>query len=201
MYCVFHVGMKGDLKLSIKTDIQAPFSFHRGENDKVYEYLGCHSEMRSDRAGEQLTVFVFRVWAPRAESVFLVGDFNAWGSDFPMERISDGGVWEIAVDAERFVSKKAYKFKICNACGEFYRSDPYGIYKLDSDVSIVGDLPQYDWKDAGWMQFRKTGGKQTDKPLNIYEVHLESWKRGEDGGFLSYEELASELACYVKQMG
>ena len=178
------------------SDALASFLFHEGTNYRAYEYMGAH------RVG---THYVFRVWAPHATRVFLVGDFNAWGADTPMSRVTAGGIWEVFVDALRFDSGRCYKYKMICDEGEVYKSDPYGyrMQKPPETATVLYDLTEYVWQDAAWMQWRaKTmGSTPYEQPLNIYEVHLGSWKRQNDGSPLSYLELRDELVPYVKQMG
>ena len=178
------------------TDVLASFLFHEGTNYRTYEYLGAHPEENG---------YVFRVWAPHAEKVFLVGDFNAWSDDTPMRRVTEGGVWEILVDAKRFAFGKCYKYKMITAKGALYKADPYGFFMQapPETASVLCDLSEYRWRDAAWMKRRASamGRALYEQPINIYEVHLGSWKRHGDGTPLSYRELIFELIPYVKQMG
>lgn len=174
----------------------ATFFFHEGTNYKAYEYMGAHKTEHG---------FVFRVWAPHALQVFLVGSFNDWKEDAPMRRITDAGIWELSVEAGRFEKGTQYKYKIVTSHGDFYKADPYGFYmQMPPDTaSELFDITAYQWHDDGWRKKRaETMGKNPCRqPLNIYEVHLGSWKRHDDGSFLSYRELIFELVPYVKQMG
>ena len=179
-----------------KTDALASFLFHQGTNYRAYEYMGAHS------VGDE---YVFRVWAPHAKQVFVVGDFNAWCEDTPMQRVTAGGIWETLIDGKRFSSGKCYKYKIHCAKGEVYKADPYGFLMQTppETASVLCELSQYRWHDAPWMKRRAEtmGNAFNEQPLNIYEVHLGSWKRHTDGSPLSYSELKDELVPYVKQMG
>ena len=97
-----------------------------------------------------------------------------------------------------------YKYKICSFGREFLKSDPYAFCTElpPATASVVTELDGYQWRDAGWLNFRRSKqGKINCEPINIYEVHLGSWKRHDDGSYYSYGEIASELAPYVKQMG
>lgn len=182
--------------MSNKTNDLAPFLFHQGTNYQSYEYLGVH------RVGNE---YSFRVWAPHAESVFVVGDFNGWGEDSPMHRITDGGLFEIYIPCERFSESALYKYKIRSGNKELYKADPYGVRmeRIPGTASEIYDITGYAWRDESWMRRRRTKMKDKagEQPINIYEVHLGSWKRHEDGSYYSYEELARELSSYVKQMG
>ncbi len=179
-----------------KTNSLAPFLFHQGTNYQAYEYMGAHL------TGDEI---VFRVWAPHAKTVFLIGDFNAWREETPMKRVSDGGIFEVSVARERFAAGKLYKYRIMTDHGFFDKADPYG-FSMEpppQTASAICDLSCYQWRDGGWMKNRaETMGKAYyEQPLNIYEVHLGSWKRHDDSSYLSYRELADDLIPYVKQMG
>ena len=173
----------------------AEYLFHEGTNYKAYEYMGVH------RCGEQT---VFRVWAPRADRIFVAGDFNGWSESDEMHRVTEGGIWE-AVLPERYVADgDCYKFKIYTAGTVLWKSDPYG-FRTEmppATATVVDLIDGYRWRDEGWMSYRKrTAAKRLSLPLNIYEIHLGSWKRKSDGSYYTYGELAAELAPYVKQMG
>ena len=173
----------------------APYLFHQGTNFHAADYLGAHRTPEG---------FTFRVWAPNAKEVFVVGDFAGWDVGLPMRRITDGGIWE----AERIEAQngQAYKFRIVTGDGRvLYKADPYGVM-MECPPATASRLydSSYVWRDAGWMKHRaKTMSNDNFRhtPMNIYEVHLGSWKRHEDGSYLSYEELARELIPYVKMMG
>ena len=174
----------------------APYYFHQGTSIRAYEYLGAHR--RGDRVA-------FRVWAPNADYVSVIGDFNGWGAGAaPMARVTERGVWEVVLDG--VADGQKYKYFIRNGCREVQKADPYGFWmeKPPATASVVYDIGGYEWRDAGWMRYRK--GKFTreavmKQPLNIYEVHAGSWRRHPDGSYFSYTELAAELVTYVKQMG
>ena len=174
----------------------APYLFHQGTNFESHAYLGVH------RCEEG---FVFRVWAPHAYSAFVVGDFNGWGECDPMQRVSEGGVFECTVSADRFGGGCLYKFKMKTPHGDVYKADPYGTCagQYPETASIYFDIEGYAWRDAGWLRYRRREAKKPieSRPLNIYEVHLGSWKRHADGTYFTYPEIARELATYVKQMG
>ena len=168
--------------------------FHSGPAADAYEYLGCH--MHEDGEG-----YVFRVWAPHAQAVCVVGDFNFWNTeDLPMRKISDG-VWEaVSVYAK---AGQAYKYCVTGPDGRMvYKTDPYGnrCRALPDTSSMIDPLDGFEWHDA---LYRTRAARQSaiKRPVNIYEVHAGSWKRHEDGSYLNYEELAAELVPYVKDMG
>ena len=175
----------------------APYLFHQGTNYKAYEYFGAH------RDGDDV---VFRVWAPNADAAFVTGLFNGWSEDDPMYRVDDSGVWEVKIPSSRFGHGYGYKYKFKSARGDVYKCDPYGFYceVPPETASRYFDISGYTWHDEKWMESRKakyTRENVLSQPMNIYEIHAESWKKHEDGTFYTYRELAEELSAYVKQMG
>ena len=176
----------------------ASYYFHQGTSIRAYDYLGVH---RTEHG------FVFRVWAPNADYVSLVGDFNGWDCGrTPMSRVTDRGVWEVYVDGDAVQIGQPYKYFIRNGGKELQKADPYGtrMEKPPQTASIVWDADGYRFRDASWLRYRKshfTREKVMRQPINIYEVHAASWKRHEDGSYYGYAELAAELVTYVKQMG
>ena len=166
--------------------------FHTTGCADAFRYMGCHF---ADGGA------VFRVWAPKAESVSVVGDFNFWNEqDLPMQKISDG-VWEaFSVYAQ---PGGAYKYCVTGQIGrKVYKTDPYGTRcKALPDTSSVLEPPDsFVWHDGAYRARRK---KQNalNRPLNIYEVHAGSWKRHADGSAYSWDDLTAELIPYVKDMG
>ena len=166
--------------------------FHTTGCADAFRYMGCHF---ADGGA------VFRVWAPKAESVSVVGDFNFWNEqDLPMQKISDG-VWEaFSVYAQ---PGGAYKYCVTGQNGrKVYKTDPYGTRcKALPDTSSVLEPPDsFGWHDGAYRARRK---KQNalNRPLNIYEVHAGSWKRHADGSAYSWDDLTAELIPYVKDMG
>ena len=181
------------MEKTIATELQ---QFHTGDNHRAYAILGCHPETREEQAG-----YVFRVWAPNARAVSVVGDFNFWNpEDLPMKRL-DGGVWE-AFSA--FAKEgQAYKYYVTGAGGRVVQKmDPYGVQccELPDTSSKICNLDGYKWHD-GLFRRNNARGKSLQKPVNIYEVHAGSWKQHEDGTLMTYDELARELAPYAKDMG
>lgn len=173
----------------------APYLYHQGTNYQSYEYMGVHREEDG---------YVFRTWAPHAERAYVVGEFNAWSEEHPMTRITEGGIWEATLPASRVSEGDLYKFKFLTDGREIYKSDPYAFLGslAPETASRVYVEPHYAWKDDGWMSYRRSkAGRYYAEPINIYEVHLGSWRRHEDGHAYTYEELGHELATYVKQMG
>ena len=176
---------------------ETPLSlFLKGQNFKAYEFLGCHRHTRDEKDG-----FVFRVWAPHAKSVRVVGDFNGWDTDTkPMEKLS-GGIWEYFSAKPEIYD--CYKYYIERADGSFvYKSDPYAFHMetRPANASKVYPLEGYRWKDSAYRS-GKSNKKYLQNPVNIYELHFGSWKRHEDGSLFSYLEMADRLIPYVKKMG
>lgn len=177
---------------------QAPYFFHQGSSERAYDYLGFHRTAEGD---------VFRVWAPNADAVSVVGDFNGWDpAAAPMVRVTDRGVWETVLPAGTAADGQCYKFFLRNGERELYKADPYGfrMERPPGTASVIHPLGGHVWRDAGWLRHRSrtaTREKIMREPLNIYEVHAGSWLRHADGSALSYPELAAELVPYLKQMG
>ena len=175
----------------------APQLFHDGANFKAYEYFGAHREGRE---------YVFRVWAPNASEAFVTGLFNGWSEDDPMERVDDKGIWEARISSERFGNGFAYEYKFKLGNEEIHKCDPYAFYSESYPKFGSGffNLSGYKWRDEGWLKSRMRRfirENVMNNPMNIYQVHPESWKKRQNGSFLSYGELAEELAPYVVQMG
>lgn len=143
----------------------------------------------------------FTVWAPSAEQVSLVADFNFFdGRVNPMRSLGGSGIWELFVPGLKVGEK--YKFEIRSKFHELrIKADPYALSSelRPHTASIVADIDSYGWHDNKWMEERRS--RTNDRPLAIYEVHLGSWKKKEGGEFLNYREIAHELSKYVKEMG
>ena len=167
------------------------YLFHRGELTETYKYLGAHPSRTST---------IFRVWAPNAKSVAIVGDFNNWiprDIDF-CKRITEAGVWEVEI--LKLKKGNIYKFRIEKENGEMVlKSDPYAFYSelRPNTASIVYGLPKFRWGDKRWLNKRKL---DFTAPINIYEVHLGSWLLKDNGTFYNYRELAEKLAEYLNEM-
>lgn len=170
------------------------YLFDRGENARAYEYLGAHF-------CEDGSV-VFRVWAPNAVSVSVVGEFNGWQGDAsPMSRVDDSGVWETVISGLKVFD--TYKYAIRTKDGrELFKCDPFAFHSetRPANASKLYDIEGYEWHDSKWLEKRKKTSVY-DSPVNIYEVHAGSWKQYDDGNFLSYRAMADELVAYVKDMG
>ncbi|MBQ7647189.1 MAG: 1,4-alpha-glucan branching protein GlgB, partial [Clostridia bacterium] len=188
-------GKKNDLAL---------YLFKEGTNYRAYDYLGAHKITKGKNKGKT----VFRVWAPNADSVSLTGDFNGW--DISADKMTfDSGVWKTVVDTEKVPVYSKYKYYITRGKKSFYKADPYAYYSEIScgAASVFYDLDGYEWHDGDFLAERRElsaylkNFESIPKPINVYEVHLGSWKRRDDGSFMNYRELANELAAYVKMMG
>ena len=174
--------------------------FGEGTNRRAFEKFGAHRILVGTTVGIH-----FAVWAPNADRVSVVGDFNGWdGRLNPMRLLVPGGVWEIFIpdlpDGEK------YKFEIRTGQGALLtKSDPFGVAfeTPPRSASIIRDISRYQWRDADWIGTRQTGDAWLTRPLSTYEVHLGSWARvTEDGNrSLSYRELADRLIPYVKESG
>ena len=169
--------------------------FHAGTMTDGWCWFGAHPAERRGVQGWR-----FRVWAPNARSVSVVGDFNDWNPG--THRLKQKGqVWEGFIPGLKQYT--SYKYAVEGADGELYfKADPYGFHAetRPATASKLYDISGFRWTD-GAFQTRKRQRLVYDAPLNIYEVHLGSWRRREDGSFLDYRELARQLAAYVKEMG
>ncbi len=171
-------------------------AFYGGTNSEAYRYLGAHRTRRAGKDG-----YVFRVWAPNAAYVSVVGDFCAWnGYDHPMTRNADG-FWECFVAGLKRYD--TYKFAVTSQRGDtVLKTDPYAFH-AETRPGTAGklyDLGGYRWGDDEWCRNRAKAPIDRS-PLNIYEVHLGSWRRRGNGDFYDYRTLAHELADYVLDLG
>ena len=159
--------------------------------------LGAHFMEQNGKAGVR-----FSVWAPHAKAVSVVGDFNAWDTrTHTMQKISDGEIWTIFI--EGLEEGEVYKYAIEPQWGgpHIMKADPYGFYaeKKPKTASRLYNMKKYKWNDAAWQERKKTHPSYSN-PMLTYEVHLGSWRRTLDGGYLSYRELADQLVSYAKKM-
>ncbi len=198
---------KGDL---------AAYYFHQGTNYHACDYLGCHVV----RDGEKPSV-VFRTWAPNAQSVEVTGDFCGWDKGVPMKRVTEMGVWEavyIPDDPDMPFDGLNYKFRVSSLNGTHLKADPYAFYAEGpgGSASKIWEKKPFGWTDSLWlarrMRLTKTALRSENAdfypaPMNIYELHLASWRTKDGKGtadgehYLNYRQIADELAPYVKQMG
>ena len=171
-------------------------AFFGGTDSEAYRFLGAH---RAQRGGEE--GYLFRLWAPNAARVSVVGDFCAWdASAFPMAR-GEHGSWEKFIPGLKQFD--TYKYAVTSARGKtVLKADPYAFHAetRPGTASKLYDLPPYRWGDGAWRASRASAPIDRS-PLNIYEVHLGSWRRHENGDFYDYRSLAHDLADYVAGLG
>ena len=171
------------------------WTFGRGDNFRLQEYLGAHKEFEGDQEG-----YTFRVWAPNAQAVDLIGDFTDWEArKIPMVR-NEGGVWEVfCPDAKE---ADIYKYLVTRQNGhQVQKIDPLALWmeKRPNTGSIIKTIPEKNWKDGLWRARRKKLGFK-ERPVNIYEVHAGSWKRNEDHSSYTFKQLKEELIPYLVEM-
>ena len=179
-------------------DLETPvYLFHQGTAAKAYEIMGAHPAASSGKEG-----YLFRVWAPKAKKVAVMGDFNQWNSsEFPMERLTPQGIWQLFIpDIKEYTT---YKYMIEDEQGNrFAKADPYGFHMetRPGTASKTFNMDRYVWKDIKWQGIKNSKSPYSS-PMNIYEVHLGSWRKYSDGNYFDYDKLAEELIPYVKEMG
>ena len=171
--------------------------FGAGTHYEIYEKMGGRLMTHEGARGA-----AFSVWAPNAKAVSVIGDFNNWDARrSPMRRLGESGIWELFLPAAAEGDK--YKFHVTQCDGRVVdKTDPYGVYAevRPNNASVLYPLKRFIWMDRRWMTARRKYDFRT-APMNIYEVHLGSWKRAEGDRFLTYTELAEQLIPYVKEMG
>ncbi len=172
--------------------------FAEGRHWHIYQKLGSHLQTIANIAGVH-----FAVWAPNAQRVSVVGDFNRWdGRCHPMRNLGNSGIWELFIPGLH--TGCLYKFEIINRqSGQLLvKTDPYGqqFEFRPQTAAIVTEENSYKWQDTKWMEHRQNRD-WLHEPMSIYEVHMGSWQRDARGNFLNYRELADQLVSYVKQMG
>ena len=172
------------------------YLFHEGSNAQAYSYFGAHRK--------NADTVVFRVWAPHAVRVSVVGDFNDWSDDADKMQLvpQSDGVWEAQVKGVKLYD--AYKYHIFSKNGvETMKADPYGVH-METRPGTATKYYEidngYKWTDDAWVSAREQQNIYKS-PVNIYEMHAGSWKRYPDGNFYSYRALADELVPYLKKMG
>ena len=204
------------MNTSIKKEDMGAYFFHQGTNYFAYDYLGCHENVLNNGEFE----YTFRVWAPNADEISVVSDITSWDNGAKMHKISGKGVWEYKFNSPSSLIGSFYKYKITRNGVVHYKADPYAFHSqsLEKTASIIANIDGFSWNDEAWLNYRKQlflkseNSKDSSKyyyqaPMNIYEVHLASWKtrnskstnNGEN--YLNYKEIADELAPYVKKMG
>ena len=180
------------------------YLFGQATHYDIYRKLGAHPQVRRNRKG-----ICFAVYAPHAEDVFVIGEFNDWNeTSHKMERLEpvDAGIYELFVPG--LGTGSLYKYLIHTKDGrKLYKADPYANFAevRPGTASRITDIEHFKWSDDDWMEKRASLGNMDSQPVSIYEVHPGSWMRhpgyGEDDGFYTYRELGKALCSYVKKMG
>lgn len=178
------------------------YLFGQGTHYDLYNKLGAHPMTVDGEEG-----VYFAVWAPNAEAVSLVGNFNEWDENAtPMERLEPLGIYEIFLPEMKIGD--IYKYCVTTKAGyTILKADPYGFQAelRPNNASVIADISDFKWQDSRWMKKREKFDDKKD-PMFVYEVHPGSWKKHEqteedEDGFYNYREIAHELAAYVKDMG
>lgn len=173
------------------------FLFNQGTYYHAYELLGCHFDKVNNCQGA-----FFRVWAPNAKRVSLVGDFNNWdNTKHKMKKLGPGGIWEVFVEGVKIYDK--YKYEITSPYNHtFLKADPYAFYQETNGrtASMAYDISGYKWHDKKYLEDLNKKDIYSS-PMNIYEVNFLSWRRGENYEYYTYNRLTEELIPYVKEMG
>ncbi|WP_102274147.1 1,4-alpha-glucan branching protein GlgB [Cytobacillus massiliigabonensis] len=171
--------------------------FHEGTLYESYRLFGAHLIKENERTNTR-----FCVWAPNAQSVRLVGNFNDWnGERFQLHRVNNEGIWSILIKED--MQGCIYKYEIISRDGRrILKADPYSFFSevRPRTASIVYSLEGYKWNDCEWIRKRRERNHLAE-PMAIYEVHIGSWRKHKDGNYLSYKELAVQLIPYVKELG
>ncbi len=169
--------------------------FCEGDSVRAYDYFGAHFEERDGKPG-----VMFRVWAPNAENVAVKCEAAGDNPSGIMMKKCEGGVWEQFVEGA--AEGQSYTFGIVTpAFEQIEKSDPFAFFAQlrPGTASVLYNLEGYAWNDGAWLEHRRTVDT-LKSPMNIYEVHLGSWKRNPDGSFYSYRQFADELTAYVTDM-
>ena len=177
----------------LNESLQAAYLFNTGQSYRADKFLGV------TRNGQELT---FRVWAPHAEEIHLVSAHCDWAihDDFAMTPLEETGVWEVTTDV--LDEGDYYKYAIKTRDGEvLLRTDPFAHeYEKKPGIAAIVNTDSYKWHD-GLYRGRQGRRDKLNQPVNIYEMHMTSWRRHMDGSYMSYRELADQLIPYVKEMG
>ena len=176
--------------------MEQAYLFNRGEDYMSYNLLGSRPFTDEDNnAG-----YLFRVWAPNARGVSVIGEFNDWSPEAdPMYKLGDTGIWECKITGAAQWDR--YKYRVIGADSRIYEKvDPFARHfeTRPNNASILYDFNDYTWNDGDFCKNRKDA--LAPQPVNIYEVHLGSWRRHPDGNFFSYRELAIDLSDYCRKM-
>mgnify|MGYP000443185588 CR=1 FL=1 len=172
------------------------YLFKQGNNCEAYRYFGAHIEQRAGETG-----VVFRVWAPHATAISVVGDFNSWKpGSHPMRKVDNDSVWELFIPGMK--EYDVYKYCVTTRAGDLvYKADPYAFHAetRPSNGSKVYDLNGFVWHDEAWQNAQKKADV-INGPMNIYEVNISSWKHKPEEKFPSYIGFAEEIIPYLKKM-
>ncbi|MGE9833658.1 1,4-alpha-glucan branching protein GlgB [Streptococcus orisratti] len=174
---------------------EALYTFGIGENFHIQQYFGVHCDHQEDKDG-----YVFRVWAPNAELVQLIGDFTEWRNEPLQMTKNEAGVWEVFTDLPK--EGQLYKYLVTRKGGQVVeKMEPVALYleERPGTAAVVKILEDKKWKDGLWMGRRKRFGFK-QRPVNIYEVHANSWKKDETGKPYQFKELKEELIPYLVKM-
>ncbi|XZJ81135.1 1,4-alpha-glucan branching protein GlgB [Clostridium perfringens] len=190
---------KGKSKKVFKDESLLSFDlFLEGKEHSAYKFMGAHFITENRKRGVRFTT-----WAPRASKIYVIGDFNNWElkEEYSMKKINERGIWSLFLP--KLEEGIKYKFAVVNECGNntVYKADPYA-FKSElrpNTASVLTKIKSFRWGDKRWLNKREKEGLD-NKPMNIYELHLGSWKR-KDGEFMTYEEISEVLVEYVKEMG
>ena len=173
------------------------YLFKQGNNCEAYRYFGAHLETRAGEPG-----VVFRVWAPHAVAISVVGDFNSWKpGSHPMHKVDGDSVWELFIPGMKEFD--VYKYCVTTRAGDLvYKADPYAFHAetRPSNGSKVYDISGFAWHDEAWQAAQKKADV-INGPVNIYEMHAGSWKMKEGDKPYNYAELADQLIPYITEMG
>ncbi|KIL48173.1 1,4-alpha-glucan branching protein GlgB, partial [Jeotgalibacillus soli] len=172
--------------------------FHEGSLHRAHKMFGAHLLKTRKHISTRFTV-----WAPHAQSVSVVGNFNQWnGNEHRLEKINEEGIWTLTIDQS--LEGEIYKYEIITRSGtKLLKADPFAFFSelRPNTASIVYDLKGYKWGDQRYRQRVKRRKPIYERPLSIYELHLNSWKQKEDSSYFTYRELVDELIPYVKERG
>ncbi|MDU5775850.1 MAG: 1,4-alpha-glucan branching protein GlgB [Clostridium perfringens] len=190
---------KGKSKRVSKDESLLSFDlFLEGKEHSAYKFMGAHFITENRKRGVRFTT-----WAPRASKIYVIGDFNNWElkEEYSMKKINERGIWSLFLP--KLEEGIKYKFAVVNECGNntVYKADPYA-FKSElrpNTASVLTKIKSFRWGDKRWLNKREKEGLD-NKPMNIYELHLGSWKR-KDGEFMTYEEISEVLVEYIKEMG
>ena len=192
-------GSKKEIGTGFITEVDR-YLFNNGRHYEIFEKMGAHPKKYKGKSG-----MYFAVWAPHAEQIGVVGDFNSWNPEAnPMQPLAGSGIWEAFVPG--IATGELYKYAITTKSGKIlFKADPYAFsaeYRPGT-ASVTTDISGFQWSDDAWME-KRGSADPLNAPMSIYEVHLGSWRRKnrpEKDGCYTYVEAAKELADYVTDMG